>query len=115
MNEKQKRYVVKFQSIKKAMWAKVILFIALFFTGLVNAGNVEFDKKVDETIFASLPNLKSAKNTHDLVWKLTFTTATDMRPALFDFAQANNLRTLQIVLKSKNLEQIFREKTAKKK
>jgi ABC-2 type transport system ATP-binding protein len=38
-----------------------------------------------------------------------------MRPTLFDFAQANNLRTLQIVLKSKNLEQIFREKTAKKK
>ena len=32
----------------------------------------------------------------------------------FDFAQANNLRTLQIVLKSNNLEQIFREKTAKR-
>ena len=75
---------------------------------------VEFDKKVSESDFAALPNLKSAKNTHDLVWELTFTTATDMRPALFDFAQANNLRTLQIVLKSKNLEQIFREKTGKK-
>ena len=76
---------------------------------------VEFDKKVSESDFVALPNLKSAKNTHDLVWELTFTTSTDMRPALFDFAQANNLRTLQIVLKSKNLEQIFREKTAKKK
>ena len=76
---------------------------------------VEFDKKVDESIFASLPNLKTAKNTHDLVWELTFTSTTDMRPTLFDFAQANNLRTLQIVLKNKNLEQIFREKTAKKK
>lgn len=75
---------------------------------------VEFDKKVSESDFVALPDLKSAKNTHDLVWELTFTTATDMRPALFDFAQANNLRTLQIVLKSKNLEQIFREKTAKK-
>ena len=76
---------------------------------------VEFDKKVNESIFASLPNLKSAKNSHNLVWELSFTTATDMRPALFDFAQDNQLRTLQIVLKSKNLEQIFREKTAKKK
>jgi len=75
---------------------------------------VEFDKKVDENIFSSLSNLKSAKNTHDLVWELTFTAATDMRPVLFDFAQANQLRTLQIVLKSKNLEQIFREKTGKK-
>jgi ABC-2 type transport system ATP-binding protein len=76
---------------------------------------VEFDKKVSESDFVSLPDLKSVKNTHDLVWELTFTTPTDMRPTLFDFAQANNLRTLQIVLKSKNLEQIFREKTAKKK
>jgi len=76
---------------------------------------VEFDKKVSESDFVALPDLKSAKNTHDLVWELTFTTTTDMRPALFDFAQANHLRTLQIVLKSKNLEQIFREKTAKKK
>ena len=76
---------------------------------------VEFDKKVSESDFVALPNLKSAKNTHDLVWELTFTTSTDMRPAIFDFAQVNHLRTLQIVLKSKNLEQIFREKTAKKK
>ena len=75
---------------------------------------VEFDKKVNESDFAALPNLKSVKKTHDLVWELIFTTETDMRPSLFDFAQANNLKTLQIVLKSKNLEQIFREKTAKK-
>ena len=58
--------------------------------------------------------LKTAKNTHDLVWELTFNSATDMRPSLFDFAQEHQLRTLQIVLKSKNLEQIFREKTGKK-
>jgi ABC-2 type transport system ATP-binding protein len=75
---------------------------------------VEFDKKVNESIFTSLPNLKLAKNTHELVWELTFTSTTDMRPTLFDFAQENQVRTLQIVLKSKNLEQIFREKTAKK-
>jgi ABC-2 type transport system ATP-binding protein len=75
---------------------------------------VEFDKKVSESDFIALPNLKSAKNIHNLVWELTFSTATDMRPTLFDFAQANNLRTLQIVLKSKNLEQIFREKTGKR-
>ena len=74
---------------------------------------VEFDKIVDEIVFSALPNLKSAKNTHNLVWELTFSSTTDMRPLLFDFAQEYQLRTLQIVLKSKNLEQIFREKTAK--
>jgi ABC-2 type transport system ATP-binding protein len=35
-----------------------------------------------------------------------------MRSAIFDFAQENGLKTLQISLKSKNLEAIFREKTA---
>ncbi|CAM3959369.1 gliding motility-associated ABC transporter ATP-binding subunit GldA [Flavobacterium cucumis] len=74
---------------------------------------VEFDKKVNENIFNALPNLKSVKNTHDLVWELTFSSTSDMRPNLFDFAQDHQLRTLQIVLKSKNLEQIFREKTTK--
>jgi ABC-2 type transport system ATP-binding protein len=33
---------------------------------------------------------------------------------VFDFAQNNGLKTLQIALKNKNLEQLFREKTAKK-
>ena len=75
---------------------------------------VEFDKKVTETDFISLIDLKAAKNTHDFVWELTFNTAVDMRPVLFDFAHDNGLKTLQIALKSKNLEQIFREKTAKK-
>jgi ABC-2 type transport system ATP-binding protein len=36
-----------------------------------------------------------------------------MRSKVFDFAQNNGLKTLQISLKSKNLEQIFREKTKK--
>jgi ABC-2 type transport system ATP-binding protein len=36
-----------------------------------------------------------------------------MRPKLFDFAHDNGLKTLQISLKSKNLEEIFREKTKK--
>ncbi|UGS24023.1 gliding motility-associated ABC transporter ATP-binding subunit GldA [Flavobacterium channae] len=75
---------------------------------------VEFDKKIEESILTALSNLKTAKNTHDLVWELTFSTEKDMRSEIFDFAQNNNLKTLQIVLKSKNLEQIFREKTSKK-
>jgi ABC-2 type transport system ATP-binding protein len=75
---------------------------------------VEFDKQVTEELFGSLPNLKSIKNIHDLVWELTFSTSLDMRSEVFDFAQNNGLKTLQISLKNKNLEQIFREKTAKK-
>lgn len=75
---------------------------------------VEFDKEVNEALFTNLSDLKSVKNTHDKVWELTFETEDDKRPSVFDFAQENGLRALQLTLKSKNLEAIFREKTAKK-
>jgi ABC-2 type transport system ATP-binding protein len=38
-----------------------------------------------------------------------------MRPVLFYFASAHGLKTLQLTLKSKNLETVFREVTKKKK
>jgi ABC-2 type transport system ATP-binding protein len=75
---------------------------------------VEFDKQVNEHDFASLPNLKEVKNLNHAIWELTFSSNTDMRSEVFDFAQNNGLKTLQISLKNKNLEQIFREKTGKK-
>ncbi|WP_298394409.1 gliding motility-associated ABC transporter ATP-binding subunit GldA [Flavobacterium sp.] len=75
---------------------------------------VEFDKEVSETLFSKLSDLKSVKNTSGKIWELTFETEVDKRPSVFDFAQENGLRALQLTLKSKNLEQIFREKTAKK-
>jgi ABC-2 type transport system ATP-binding protein len=74
---------------------------------------VEFDKTISETILQTLPKLKTFAKAHDNVWELTFTSTNDMRPIVFDFAHANNLKTLQLNLKNKNLEQIFREKTKK--
>lgn len=75
---------------------------------------VEFDKKIDEALLANFPNIKTYSNTIDNLWELTFSTEEDMRPKVFDFAQENGLKTLQISSKSKNLEEIFREKTKKK-
>ncbi len=74
---------------------------------------VEFDKVLDEKLLANLSSIKSYKNTTGNLWEIVFTTEDDMRPTLFDFANTNGLKTLQISLKSKNLEQIFREKTKK--
>ena len=74
---------------------------------------VEFDKVLDEKLLANLSSIKSYKNTAGNLWEIVFTTEEDMRPALFDFANTHGLKTLQISLKSKNLEQIFREKTKK--
>ena len=75
---------------------------------------VEFDKTIAESILANLPNIKTYKNNGENLWTLTFNTSEDMRPKVFDFAHDNGLKTLQISLKNKNLEQIFREKTNKK-
>lgn len=74
---------------------------------------VEFDYKVEEQLLKRLPNITSLVNTHDMIWELTFTTETDMRPAIFDFAHDNGLKTLQLNIKNKNLETIFRDATRK--
>ncbi|UOK43580.1 MULTISPECIES: gliding motility-associated ABC transporter ATP-binding subunit GldA [Flavobacterium] len=75
---------------------------------------VEFDKEISSELLATIPNLKSSKNVQGATWELSFETNDDMRPKVFDFAHNNGYRTLQLTLKSKNLETIFREKTKKK-
>lgn len=72
---------------------------------------VEFDKEVQESLLKNLLQLSDIKNISGNIWELTFLSNEDMRPILFDFAKENSLRTIQITLKSKNLETIFREKT----
>ena len=74
---------------------------------------VEFDFKIEEQVIAKIPHLKSYKNIHDGIWELTFISETDMRPVVFDFANENGLKTLQLNQKNKNLEAIFREITKK--
>ncbi|QBN18713.1 gliding motility-associated ABC transporter ATP-binding subunit GldA [Flavobacterium nackdongense] len=72
---------------------------------------VEFDKTVEEQLIAKIENLTTYKNTQDTIWELTFNADKDMRPAVFDFANANALKTLQLNQKNKNLEAVFREMT----
>jgi len=75
---------------------------------------VEFDKAVAEVLLQTLSDIAAIKNTRGNVWELTFASEKDMRPALFDFAHDNGLKTLQLTHKSKNLETVFREMTKKK-
>ena len=72
---------------------------------------VEFDYKIEKQFIDTIPNLKLANNIHDTIWELTFNTSKDMRPAVFDFAHDNGLKTLQLNTKNKNLESLFRELT----
>lgn len=73
---------------------------------------VEFDYRVEEVLLNQLPNISQVKNIGGFVYELTFSTTTDMRPSVFDFAHDNQLKTLQLSRKNKNLESLFTELTA---
>lgn len=72
---------------------------------------VEFDAKPDESALAKLADLTFFKNTSGNTWELTFTSDDDKRPAVFDFATANGLKTLQLSQKTQDLERVFRDAT----
>ncbi|MCC4214148.1 gliding motility-associated ABC transporter ATP-binding subunit GldA [Leeuwenhoekiella parthenopeia] len=73
---------------------------------------VEFDYRVEEVALQKLPHVKQTKNTRGFVYEITFETTKDMRPALFDFAHDNGLKTLQLNRKNQTLEQLFHELTS---
>lgn len=72
---------------------------------------VEFDYRVEEVLLQQLPHVALVKNTGGFVYDITFNTSKDMRPAVFDFAHDNQLKTLQLSRKNKNLESLFTELT----
>ncbi|SHG02652.1 protein involved in gliding motility GldA [Arenibacter palladensis] len=72
---------------------------------------VEFDFRVEEAFLNKLPNVIMVKNIGGFVYEITFNTSYDMRPAVFDFAHDNQLKTLQLSRKNKNLESLFSELT----
>ncbi len=73
---------------------------------------VEFDFRVEEVLLKQLPHVTAVKNTGGFVYEIVFNTSKDMRPAVFDFAHDNELKTLQLSRKNKNLESLFTELTS---
>ncbi len=73
---------------------------------------VEFDYRVEEVLLKKLPHVSQVQNISGFVYEITFTTEKDMRPAVFDFAHDNELKTLQLNRKNKNLEGLFHELTS---
>ncbi|CAL2106854.1 ABC-2 type transport system ATP-binding protein [Tenacibaculum sp. 190524A02b] len=72
---------------------------------------VTFDYKLEEQFIKRLPNITTFKNTSENNWILTFESAEDMRPVIFDFAQENGLKILGLNKENKNLESLFQELT----
>lgn len=73
---------------------------------------VEFDYKIENVALRRMPNLVKIDNpTGSFLYELSFDTDEDMRSLVFDFAQENGLKILQMNQKLKNLEDLFREAT----
>ncbi len=73
---------------------------------------VTFDYKIEEQFIQRLPNIISIKNNFDTTWYLTFDSPEDIRPIIFDFAQENGLKILELNSKNQSLETLFTELTA---
>lgn len=72
---------------------------------------VEFDFKIEEQFVKRIENLKSFDNYHDNKWEFTFNVQEDKRAAIFDFAQEQGLKILQMNTQNKTLESLFAEFT----
>ena len=80
----------------------------------VNEQSIEvtFDYKIEEQFIQRLPNIRSYKNNFDNTWYITFNSSEDMRGVIFDFAQENGLKILELNSKNQSLEALFAELTA---
>jgi len=76
---------------------------------------VEFDYRIEEVAFKNLSHLENAENKAGFVYWLYFNTDEDMRSQVFDFAQENGLKILQLHQKHKNLEELFLDLTQEQK
>ena len=72
---------------------------------------VEFDYRIEEVLLKKLPHVSKVQNIAGFIYEISFSTDKDMRPAVFDFAHDNELKTLQLNRKNKNLEGLFHEVT----
>ncbi len=73
--------------------------------------HISFDYKIEEQFLKRLPDIQTIKNNYDNSWTLSFLSDNDMRPQLFDFAQDNGLKILELNSENKSLEKLFTELT----
>jgi len=73
---------------------------------------VEFDFKIEEQFVNRIADIKRYNNFHDTFWEFTFDSQEDKRSVIFDFAQEQGLKILQMNTKNKTLESLFKEYTS---
>ncbi|WP_152287803.1 gliding motility-associated ABC transporter ATP-binding subunit GldA [Flavicella marina] len=73
---------------------------------------VAFDFQIEERFLKEIPYLEKCICVSGSNWELYFSTAEDMRSEVFDFANKNGLKIIQLNTQNKNLESLFTELTS---
>lgn len=68
---------------------------------------VEFNYRIEEVALKEIGKVKSIKNTKGFRYEISFDTAIDKRPDVFDFAHDKGLKIIELHKKNKNLESLF--------
>ena len=72
---------------------------------------VELDNEVSEKKLLDIKNVDKVKSIGHATWLLESNSTEDIRPAIFDYCVANNLKVLSLQKMNKKLEEVFRELT----
>jgi ABC-2 type transport system ATP-binding protein len=72
---------------------------------------VEVDKEISEKKLLEIRNVDKVKNISHSTWLLESNSTEDIRPAIFDYCVAHNLKVLSLQKMNKKLEEVFRELT----
>jgi ABC-2 type transport system ATP-binding protein len=73
---------------------------------------VEFDKMADLSKLTELQNISRVTLLRKNIWQIEAEGDEDIRPAIFNFAVANNLTVLSLQKQQSNLEEVFRHLTS---
>jgi len=72
---------------------------------------VEFDKIVSKTQLKQIPEVKTVKALSDQKWLIETSGKSDVRRSIAEFAQTNNLLTLEIRVEEQSIEEVFKRLT----
>jgi ABC-2 type transport system ATP-binding protein len=72
---------------------------------------VEFDKAADKNTLRNIPGIKRADLQKGNTWKLISDKDIDVRPAVFNFAVANQLTVLSLHKEERSIEDVFQQLT----
>jgi ABC-2 type transport system ATP-binding protein len=80
-------------------------------SGAENIIVVEFDKAPDKNALKNISGIRKAEALKGNTWRLTSDKGTDIRPAVFNFAVANQLTVLSLHKEEQSIEDIFQQLT----